>query len=452
MTRLPSIGARLARALLGSALLWSAAVSLTVWTTVRHEMLEMLDDTLQGTAEALAVTLAATLPGGAEAALEGGAETALQAGAEPTPPAGPAASGRFAWQVVASGPDGRARVLLASTRAPAEPFRATPSAGFGDLADWRVFGAALGGAGQMLYVAQSTDERVEAALDVAFSAALATLAVALLAHLWLRAWTARELEPLQRLSERLAGHDLLAPDATLGTAERAELAPVHEAIDSLAAQLLRRVAHERAFTAHAAHALRTPLAGIDAQLANALREAPPELQPRLQRVRAAAGRLQRVVAALLALFRSGVDLQRRPLDLGALLARLPVEGLAVELQATQPLHADADLVSAALINLLDNAVRHGAHAATVSTPAPDVLRVQDDGPGVPEARRRALQQALDTQAYEGRTGLGLMLAGMVARAHGGAIVLPPAARGFAVEMHLGGRRDPGAGTTNGNPT
>src|SRR6185295_5326482 len=112
-------------------------------------------------------------------------------------------------------------------------------------------------------------------------------------HWWLRRRVARELEPLQRLSQRLEGHEPLDGLATLGPAERRELAPVHAAIDALGARLARRVAHERAFTAHAAHALRTPLAGIDAQLAVALREAPPALAPRLQRVRAAAGRLQR---------------------------------------------------------------------------------------------------------------------------------------------------------------
>src|SRR5690606_37583347 len=146
-------------------------------------------------------------------------------------------------------------------------------------------------------------------------------------HLWLRARVNRELAPLERLSARLRGYDLLAPGASLGQAERAELQPIHRAIDELSVQLSRRLANERAFSAHAAHALRTPLAGIDAQLAVALREAPEALQPRLQRVRAAAGRLQRVVAALLALFRSGVEVRPEAVALATLLARLPVEGL-----------------------------------------------------------------------------------------------------------------------------
>jgi signal transduction histidine kinase len=300
-----------------------------------------------------------------------------------------------------------------------------------------VFGSPLGNDGSMLYVAQSLQERHEASVHVAFNTALATLAVALLAHLWLRSRAQRELDPLVRLSQRLAGLDLLAPGATVGAPERTELAPVHAAIDTLAAQLQRRVAHERAFTGHAAHALRTPLAGMDAQLAVALREAPAELQPRLRQVRAAAGRLQRVVAALLATFRSGVALKWQPLDLQALLGRLPAAGLGVVVRATHPVSGDADLVSAALLNLLDNALRHGAQELTVSTPAPQCLRLQDDGPGVPAERRQALQAAIDGQAYQDRTGLGLMLADMVARAHGGLLRLPQSEHGFVVELQFG---------------
>jgi hypothetical protein len=48
------------------------------------------------------------------------------------------------------------------------------------------------------------------------------------------------------------------------------------------------------------------------------------------------------------------------------------------------------------------------------------------------------RDALDRQAYEGRMGLGLMLADLVARAHGGELTLPEVAdSGFAVELQLG---------------
>jgi signal transduction histidine kinase len=216
------------------------------------------------------------------------------------------------------------------------------------------------------------------------------------------------------------------------------LETVHRSIDQLGQRLAQRLAHERAFTAQAAHALRTPLAGIDAQLAMCLRESPPELQPRLQRVREAAGRLQRVVAALLVLFRSDGEPVRETIDLDELLHQFPLERLLVDLQAAQPLHADPDLLAAALANLLDNAQRHGASRVIVSTPAADTLRLDDDGPGVTAERRLALQVALDAQTYDGVPGLGLTLADLVARAHGGRLWLvePAHGRGFAVELAL----------------
>ncbi len=416
---LPSIARRLARTLLASAVLWSVAVSVAVWLSVRDEVGELLDDTLRGAAEAMRPSVSGPLP---------------------LPVLAPAglASDSYAWQVVEYRPIGQARLLQASSLAPELAFSATPAAGFHDLPGWRVFGTAIGRDGRMLYVAQLEEEQVEAAMEIAFNAALATLAVALLAHLWLRSRVAYELAPLQRLSTRLHGHDLLAPGATLGAAEREELQPMHRALDDLAAQLSRRLATERAFSAHAAHALRTPLAGIDAQLAVALREAPPALQPRLQRVRTAAGRLQRVVAALLALFRSGVELEREAVDLAALLARLPVEGLIVEVATGAGVNADPDLLSAALLNLLDNALRHGAQRVYVSAPDAHCVAVDDDGPGVDDARRLALQAAVEAGDPDGQTGLGLVLADLVAKAHGGGLILPPAARGFAVQLQLGG--------------
>jgi signal transduction histidine kinase len=290
----------------------------------------------------------------------------------------------------------------------------------------------------MLYVAQTRAERAEAQFEVATNAVLAALAVSLLGYFWLRARLRHELAPLQNLSQRLLVHEPLAPGATLGPAERSELQPVHSAIDQLGQRLSKRLAQERAFTAHAAHALRTPLAGIDAQLAVSLRECPDALRPRLQRVREAAGRLQRVVAALLTLFRSDGELEHEAVDLDRLLRQFPLERVQVVVDAALPLRADVDLLAAALANLLDNAQRHGASRIDVSTPAPHTLRLDDDGPGISAERRQALTSALDAQAYDVVPGLGLTLADLVARAHGGRLRLvdPARGRGFAVELAL----------------
>jgi signal transduction histidine kinase len=410
--RLPSIRDRLANALLWWALAWGVGVALAVGFAAQHEADELLDESLQATALVLARALAVPAP----------------ADAAPLPRTD---DGQLAWQLVAAD----AALLRRSANAPPAPLHPRAVAGFSEVAGWRVYGLASGPEGGMLYVAHTQAERFEAQAEVVQSAVLAALSIGLLGHVWLRWRVRRELQPLETLSARLVTHDPLA-GARLGAPERAELVPMQRAIDELGRRLARRVAHERAFAAHAAHALRTPLAGIEAQLAVALREAPPPVQQRLRRVRDASGRLQRVVRSLLDLFRVGAEVRRSRVDLKALLAHLPVEGVELKVEAGT-LDADPDLLAAALANLLDNAQRCGARQVEVSLPAPGTLRLHDDGPGATPERRRALQAALAAQDYEDEMGLGLMLADLVARAHGGALALPEVAKGFAVDLVLG---------------
>lgn len=400
---------------------WGLGVALAVGLAAQHEVDELLDESLYATAMVLAHAID-------RVDLESIDDKPLPASED----------GEFAWQLV----NGGDRMLARSSNAPQLAWHKVHTPGFSDVSGWRVFGVATGREGRLLYVAHTAQERREARGEVIQSAVLAALSIGLIGQAWLRLRVRRELQVLDVLSNRLAGHDPLAGHA-LGTADRAELAPVHRAIDDLGQRLARRVAHERAFASHAAHALRTPLAGMDAQLAVALRESPAELQPRLQRVRDASGRLQRVVRSLLDLFRVGAEVHRAPVQLKALIAHLPVEGLEVTVEGPAHLDVDADLVAAALANLLDNALRYGARQVRASVPAPGVVRLDDDGRGCTPERRRDLRAALAAQHYDGGTGLGLMLADLVARAHGGSVSLPDVDSGFSVALALGDGAAPG---------
>lgn len=435
MTGLPSIRGRLSIALIAVSIAWTLAVSAAVWSVVRHEVDELLDHALQESAEILHGLLSFNI-------------TELLTNGVGALPASKQ-NERLFWQIVA--PD--QVVVLRSHAAPVQAWAVGRIQGFATVDDqWRVFSAPIGQDGQVLHVAQHLSERNEARLEAGFFSAGAALLVGLASALWLRSRIGAELKPLSDLSTAVAHFDPLRPDAILVDVDRAELVPMHDAIKDLGTRLVKRVANERAFSAHAAHALRTPLAGLVTQLALAQRESPPETWPRLRRARDAADHLKHVVTAILTLFRTGNTVICQSVDVGSLASSLPFEGLTIVAEHPVQVWADPDLLAAALLNLFDNAVRHGATIVTISmrTDRDHVHIVSaDNGDGIPEPERLRLQEALDSQNYEAQTGLGLMLVDLVARAHDGATQLVAAQSGCTVEITLA--CDPGAGKPSTKP-
>jgi signal transduction histidine kinase len=428
--RIPSLRRRLSRFVLMLALTWVLATTVALSLWLRLEVNDLLDDGLVATSEALAVVLQSEAMPQGDLPQGGGPG----AGSEDDLP--------FAWQLVDTG----GRILMRSANAPTERLVANLADGMAHATNgtgsWRVRARRLG-SDRWLLVGQRASERLEATLELAGGTIAAALLVSLAGLGWLRWRLARETQPLADLGAVLARYDpLQAASVPLPPPALTELAPVHEAVRAMGERLAAHAAAERAFSAHAAHALRTPLAGLDAQLAVAQREAPPSLQPRLARLRGATGRLSHVVAALLALFRSGGEIRRAPVDVEALLARVPFEGLTIAIEAA-PLRpwGDADLLAAALINLLDNALRHGAQRVRVQVDD-TTITLRDDGPGVSADRLVHLRQALAREdaglAAPDRAlaGLGLALADRVARAHGGSLELLAAESGFAVRVVL----------------
>jgi len=425
LNRLPSIRRRLTLTLLSISLLFAGLTAGVVWSVIRHEMGEVMDQELREAGEIIHNLLAST-PEGERIDLRRSRGGDYEE--------------HLVWQVVDAA---TGEVRGRSHNAPAQPLLRRLEAAPVASADgaWRLIGFEFRQApGRILVVGQSQQERIEAEGDAVRFTLLGAALLGVLSAVLLHWRIGRELRPLDRLSAQVRGFDPMRPATAPEPAGRAELQPIEDAIVDLGHRLAQRIVSERAFTSHAAHALRTPVAGIDAQLAIALREAPESLRPRLGRARQAATRLGRVMQALLTMFRSGMEPRRRLVRLSELLAPLCFSELRLTVEGEAALHGDPDLLAAALLNLLDNAHRHGAREVRLRVSRDETrtcLELADDGdgcaPGVVEHLRDALRRQ-DYQAESGLRGLGLILADLVARAHGGFLELPPASRGFRVVL------------------
>ena len=112
--------------------------------------------------------------------------------------------------------------------------------------------------------------------------------------------------------------------------------------------------------------------------------------------------------------------------------------LRVEAPAPAPVRGNRELVSQALANLVDNAIKYARPEAVLNSATPEIvvragadgdrilLTVADSGPGIAEADRdRAVERfvRLEQSRSEPGSGLGLSLASAVARLHGGELRL-----------------------------
>lgn len=209
------------------------------------------------------------------------------------------------------------------------------------------------------------------------------------------------------------------------------------------------------FAAAAAHELRTPLAGLrlyGEMLAEGSGE-PTRHREYARRIAAEAERLGRVVAnvnGFTRLERGNLSVQPQPGDLGEAVLQcverqrptLEAAGARVEVETPPGLPTarfDRDAVGHIVQNLLDNAEKYSRTVSDrwikvdLEARGSDVvLRVRDNGPGVPaELRRRLFEpfsRGTDQNAPAG-LGLGLALTRALARAQGGDVNLADAGPG-----------------------
>ncbi|MER5215174.1 HAMP domain-containing sensor histidine kinase [Streptomyces sp. NPDC002838] len=222
----------------------------------------------------------------------------------------------------------------------------------------------------------------------------------------------------------------------------------------------------RRFLSDASHELRTPLASI-AGYAELMTRGTSPIEPVLawSRVSAESARMTGLVEDLLLLARldEGRPLQSAEVDLAALVAeavwaaRAAGGGhdwqLELRLDAPALVAGDQARLHQVVANLLANARMHTPVGTTVvasveTTPARRVIRVRDDGPGIPpsllptvfERFTRADTSRSRADARQGGSGLGLAVAAAIMAAHGGRIEVDsvPGCTEFTVELPTAG--------------
>lgn len=101
---------------------------------------------------------------------------------------------------------------------------------------------------------------------------------------------------------------------------------------------------------------------------------------------------------------------------------------------------DTDLLSSALMNLLDNSLKYGTGGSNIQIIAREehdqvVLIVQDDGPGIPSGEHKnVLQRFYRLNSQQPGSGLGLAIVMAFTQLHGGVISTEDANPGFRVKM------------------
>ena len=206
-----------------------------------------------------------------------------------------------------------------------------------------------------------------------------------------------------------------------------------QAFITMRERIERHVTQRTEMLAGVSHDLKTPLTRLKLALAMM-----PEGDAEIASMRGDVAEMEHMLDEYLAFARGEGGEESQPTDLGELVRDAAVaaakarqrDGIAVD----APEHVTVSVKRAGLrrvlSNLMDNALKHGSKVA-ISLQRDErmvEIAVEDNGPGIPEARREEafrpfhrLDEGRNLQS--GGSGLGLAIARDIARAHGGDLVL-----------------------------
>jgi two-component system OmpR family sensor kinase len=292
-------------------------------------------------------------------------------------------------------------------------------------------------------VSQSTDYRDEIAHDSALRAVLPLAALIPCLMLLVGVIIRYSFRPVSLLAAQLDAKekDHLAKLPSKGMPQ--ELLPFIASINRLLERIAAMFDQQRRFVADAAHELRTPITALSLQVENLDRiELPQESRDRVATLKAGIRRTAHLLEQLLALAR--YESRATPQAASAAFDSIAKEvvadflpharkrGVDLGFERVDHIFVDADstALSVLLRNLIDNALYHTPDGGRIDiTLFRDgdhaVLRIEDSGPGIPEAELGRVFEPF----YRGRwsagegTGLGLSIVRRVVEALGGSVTL-----------------------------
>lgn len=243
--------------------------------------------------------------------------------------------------------------------------------------------------------------------------------------------THRALAPLETMRSQARSIGPATPDQRLlGDGIPSELLPLLDAVNGAFDRLERGFRAQRDFSSNVAHEIRTPLAvlrsGIDRIADPEIRNDLSEDVQRLDRLFQQIVDLARADALGVTAFEE-VDLHDIAVEVASDLAVEAVRSrhdLTVSGSAPVPVTGNANLLSAALRNLVRNAIRYSPLGTDVEIEllqSPPGWRVYDRGPGVPDDLKKKLFERFvrgrAAQSDSDGSGIGLAIVQAVAKAH-----------------------------------
>jgi len=266
----------------------------------------------------------------------------------------------------------------------------------------------------------------------------AAIAIACLAGWIVAGWA---LHPMERMRQQASAITASGLDRRLTIPPaRDELRSLAQTLNDMLGRLDQSLVRERAFLERASHELRTPLAALRAEVDLALRRrrSAAELSEALHSVSQETDRLARLAEDLLVLARADngrLPLHRQAVSLretlesaGALFAARALElGIMLAVDAPEVMvSADPLRLRQALVNLLDNALRHTPRDGTVrlaATVSETVARIVVSDTGCGFADGVTYPDGYDDKPShdQGSRGLGLRIVHAIAASHRGSV-------------------------------